>query len=686
MSIFLTDNERRLIAGNAGKPPLNRYYWALLNRASKRAEAPGLRDLDATPEWWYFAAEYLTDGAMACALKPSEQLRAWVRDVTLALVRRPEDDWVGPWFRDHGEPKTGQLETAHLAWSTAVALDLCPNVFTEAEADEVRGCLHDRAIPMCRRWLERNRRLVNWTCVLNAGLAVPAAVIGDKDALNLAESLFSVSVESFQPDGSHGESLQYANYAAYTCMLTCEALLRSGRDVTCERYAGYARWAAHSLFYCKPLAGWGQMPRPRNANFNDSAAIAAPSPDLLLHIAARNANTHLREAKLARWLVDTVYTGTVGQGPQHSSTFGIISRFGFLTLPLLPQACEGAAPAQLDEPLTAAFSCGDVLARDAWDGRTVLAVHGGGDPLCSPAHLHGDLNSFILVHNRERLLVDPGHSCYRGLIHGVETGTETHNTCSFEVDLSRFDTPEAREHWSASRILVQSTGGHRSLVGQQPGPPMDRGARRLLCERRDEVTIIGSEAAALYGAPITEFARFWFLCGPHALFVVDRVTAETPVFVRWHWLLNNRDDGLDLKLVPPDRLVARRGDAGLKIFHTAGGRLEGMRYAFVHDAYHPLPNQHGEGRSGSGRLLTWRSADSATAFTAVHALAMDDYGSAAGWHFRNREGEMALEAPGATQCWTLKADDSELRLCETGSGRLWTTTHRPDGSWIVKPS
>ncbi len=679
MPLFLTESERALIRAEQGRAPLNRYFWALHNRASKRAEQPGLRDVDATPEWWHYLAEYLTDAAMACALKPTEQLGAWVRDVTLSVARRPVDDWVGPWFRNHAEPKTGHLETAHVAWSIAVALDLCADVFTATEQDELRASLAERAIPMCRRWLQRNTHLANWRCVLSAGLTVAAAVLDDGAALDEARDEFLLNVETFQPDGSNAESLQYGNYAAYTCMLSCEALLRRGRQVSPARYAGYARWAAHSLLFCKPLSGWGAGPRPRSANFNDCGALTAPSPDLLLHLAARAQDSHPTEAALARWLVDTVYEPTVGQGPQDRATFGFVNRFGFLTLPLLPQACEGQSPAALHEPTVAGFSCGDVLARDGWRGRTVLAVHGGGEPLYGPGHLHGDLNSFILVHNRERLLVDPGHSCYRGLLHDVEMGTLTHNTCTFELSREAAAGLGLQEALLRPGMMEQSRSARRDIVNGQPGPPADRGARRLLAAQLGDVIAIGSEAAALYRAPLTRFARFWILCGSHVLFVIDRIAADAPVACRWNWLLNNRDGELDLKMVPPDRLVARRGDAGLKLFHLAGGTLGTMHYAHVHDAYHPLPNQLGEGRSGSGLLVNWM-ARPATALVGVHAVAMDDYGSIAGWHLKDEAGDPVMEAPGQVAAWRLSLRDDGFGVTETVSGAAWQIGEEA-GSW-----
>lgn len=67
---------------------------------------------------------------------------------------------------------------------------------------------------------------------------------------------------------------------------------------------------------------------------------------------------------------------------------------------------------------------------------------------------------------------------------------------------------------------------------------MARGGHRLLAERQGEVTVIGSECGELYGEPLTRFARFWILAGPHVVFVVDHVVATEPIRTHWHWVLN----------------------------------------------------------------------------------------------------------------------------------------------------
>lgn len=697
MPLFLDTREKENFTIYRRCHPVGQdFFWALCNRVDQRAASPGHHGDGREAQWWFSAAEFLTDAAMTHALKPSPTVAAWLRTEVLSLIRRPVSDWVGPPFRNHSDDTepVGHLETAHLTWGTAVVLDLAGDIFSDSERTEIETILRERGIPMCRRWLDRNHHLSHWRCVLGAGVAVAAAVLDDRAERERAVADYRLSLQIFQSDGSHGESLQYANSAAYTLMLAREALLR--RDpalasrLPAEPWNRMPRWQTASLFYQKPLAGWGPQPRARSANFNDSAALFRPSGDLLLHLACREKAIRPREAGLARWLFDTLYAGHPTLGPHDRATFGFFNDWGFLTVPLLPHAAPPITPAEAGLDEIEAFSCGDVLMRDAWDGRTILAVHGGGDPLCGPGHLHGDLNSFILVHNRERLLADPGHSCYRNLTHELKGSTRTHNTCTFQTGDE--EDPELQENTHSVRLLQQSRQARVSYDREsgRPGPAADRGARRLLAVRDGEIHVTGSEAGSLYDdGLISQFSRFWLLCGTHVLFVVDHIRSTRPVRTHWHWLMNNRDDFLELKCLPPDRLVARRGAAGMKMFHIGSGTLGSPEHACVHDAYSPEPADIGEGRPGSGKLVTWREAEPNTVRTVVHAIALDGYGSVAGWHLKQTgEGRFFLEGPGGRARWSVATDfedasHASIVLSESVSS-LSRTLRGADGGWTFE--
>ncbi len=682
MKIFLTDLEKQQIAAarQQGDLLVGRFWTALGIRVAQRAASPGLFGVGEDADWWYPAAEYLSDAAMVHAIQPTAPLAAWLRDVSLSVARRPESDWVGPWYRDHAtQPACGHLETAHLCWALAAVLDLAPDALTSAEQEEVRQILQEKGITLCRRWLERNEHLANWRSVMVAGMAAAAAVSGERASLEQAAQETRIGAQAFQPDGSYAESLQYANYLAFALMMSHESIRGAAPDLDVagpEVQARLIPWMVQSMLYARPLSGWDGAPRARAVNFNDCGATFRPSGDLLLFVAARCRDSHPVEAGLARWLFDEYYASVPYQPPHNLASFGLRNDWGFLTLRFLVHGAPAGSPDQSDLPVVAGFSNGNLFIRDRWDGRTVLAVQGGSGPLYGPGHLHGDVNSFQLVHNRQRLLVDPGHSCYRNLIHGIESATRTHNTCTF---LLSQDALGLQEDLAKATLLEQSNvfPRRRILDGRVDDPVPPRG-RRLLLGRIDEVTAAGSEAGDLYGEPLQEFSRFWLQAGPHVLFVVDRIVASRPVTTIWNWLFNHRDDNSTITVADAHTIVMRRGLAGLRLTHLADGQLSGPVFAFVHDAYHPEPQRLGEGRSGSGRLYRWIEPAPRAYRLAVHAIAVDDYGLIDRWT-AERTGEATYKVSRDNARWTLEIVREMPLTLVLGSehdGRRWELTER----------
>lgn len=685
MSLFFSPAELQQFALIRHTRPAAGLLAALRERVRQRAAAPGLLDRTTTVEWWHCTAEYLTDAAGLLAVSPEPAVSRWLRDAALAVARTDESAWVGPPFRDHSlHPARGNLETAHLAWGLAVALDLAPGIYTEAEREEIRIALRTRALPLCQRWLEHNAIVSNWRCVLTAGLAVSAAVLDDRAAMAEAARHFKSAAQAFQADGSYGESLQYANYAAFHLMLAWEGLVRRQPELVDELpllpHGRMVNWAACSHFYQKPMGGrWGSGDRPRAANFGDSAAIFRPTADLLLHVANRTAAVEPRTAGVARWLFDKLYLDQLRAGPWDRASFGFVNHFGFLSLPLLAGAAAPLPPAAAGLSPVVAFGNGDVLARDDWNGCTILALRtGGAEPLACCGHLHGDLNSFILVHLQERLLVDPGHSCYRGLIRELEAGSRCHNTCTFSGEGADYGLQE-----EVHRLLQQSVLPKRLLdANRQPLPPVQRATRTLLTTRIGEVTAVVSEAAAAYGPAVSEFTRVWLLAGPHALFVIDFITTSTPLRTTWHWVLNNRDGALALEPAAPDRLTLRRGEVAFKLLHVGPGRLAATAHGFVHDAYHPLPAQLGEGASGSGTLVQFTESRTATERCSIHAMVFGANSEIVDCEIHSHNGAVSLQDPAHT--WVLTRDEASRNLrLSNETGHTWTLAMLAAQCWTL---
>ncbi|MBC7892172.1 MAG: heparinase II/III family protein, partial [Sphingobacteriaceae bacterium] len=485
--------------------------------------------------------------------------------------------------------------------------------------------------------------------------------------------------EAFQPDGSYGESVQYGNYLALALTLSHEALIRrfpeKAATLDAPAYGRGMAWVASSQFYAKPLGGsWGDEPRARAANFNDSAALFRPSGDVLLHLATRSGSE--TERGLARWLFQEYYEPVPTQGPHDLATFGMVNDWGFLTLPLLTHDLPPAlSPKAAGLPLTHAFSNGHAFVRDAWDGKTILALNGGGEPLYGPGHLHGDLGSFILVHNQERLLTDPGHSCYRNLIHGLESSSQTHNTCSFLVEKESLGLQE--DMAKATLLEQKSVLPRRLILDGKPGAPINRGNQKLIAERDDAVSVVGVELAATYGSPIRLFSRLWLLAGSHVVFVVDTIEASQPVTTVWNWLVNNRD-GQTIAESNDSLLTVWRNGAGLKLW--PGGTVRGSHpvYGYVHDAYHVEPAELGEGRPGSGLVFRFTEKTPFVTRTVVHALALDTADALDAWVLETEHGDFTLTNGAKKWSLRLSVSDTAALTLTSGHGRAWAV--RPLGN------
>lgn len=684
MSVFFTQQERESVRDSLRDRVYSNLYWSLLSRVTKHAGLPGLSSGGTTTEYWHHAAEYLGDAAFAAALKPDVRLNGWVRSAALELARLPQEDWIGPWFREHSAPPRGHLETTHLAIAVSLALDLAPQVFTPQEQEELKSVLRDRAMPLCREWLDKNRHLANWRVILLAGYAVSAAILNDTEAMDRSAREFQFCLEGVQKDGSYGESLQYSNYCFYGMMMTHEALTRRGYTLDMTRYGRSIHWFCHSFLFRKPLAGWGEYPRPRSVNFNDSSAIFGADPDLLCHISRHLAECLPLEAGLASWMFRQLYSENPAQGPFDRTTFGFLNRPGFMTLVNYSRMAPPKSPAKL--PIFARFDNGNTSARSGWDETsTVLAMNTSGEGMNVTGHLHADLNSIVLSHRKERLLADSGHSCYRNLIHKFECATATHNTCTFTAS---GDASSLQENLLKLEMIEQKLPPQRRFSeSKEIQPPVRRQGRFLLAARKDDVTVFGNDAAEAYGSPVTEFSRFAFLCGENVVFIVDRLHTDAPVKTDWHWLLDNHDGELEYKIPVPDRLVVRRGNAGMKLFTLASSiHPNGFLNAYIHDAYHPLPSQTGEGVSGSGLLFNWCENEPVSGTrTVIHAIAVDEYGPVSQWHLR-KENDLSgsLEGPGSCCSWRVDASlPEQIVIEETVGNRRYSVTCSPDGKWSL---
>ncbi|MCU0391041.1 MAG: heparinase II/III family protein, partial [Thermoflexibacter sp.] len=246
---------------------------------------------------------------------------------------------------------------------------------------------------------------------------------------------------------------------------------------------------------------------------------------------------------------------------------------------------------------------------------------GNNDGCYTAGHLQGDLNSFMLVFDKERLLIDAGHSCYRNLIHGIESSTQTHNTCTF---LLENESLGLQEDLAKIKLLEQKNVlPRRKIVNGKPESPIERGGKIVHYERLGNISLVASEVANAYGAPIQEFLRVWVQVGAHLTFVIDRIQASEPVRTVWNWLVNNRDERTIWER-QSNLLSIYRHQVGMKLFNANQLTTSGVTYAYAHDAYHPEPNERGEGKAGSGLLFRHTDKEKQRKVLGINVIATDE--------------------------------------------------------------
>jgi hypothetical protein len=673
------DNEQlaRVRAAISSEGMASRLYTALARRERSYTAEPGIVTAADSMDWWHVVWERMSDVAFMQRIEPSDERAEWLRTETLAICDRPLDDWIGPFFRERTSPPAGMLETAHVGLAVASAAALCPEVFSDAERDRIAAALKEKCQILCERaltqrvaTLERapdapqNRgRLNNWFIVLLNGYGTVSAYLRDDAALNRAAEFYALATKIYNAD-SYGESLQYWNYATIHLAHLNEVMQAARPDLAAELdrscYTRCVTWVVQSHLYNKPLAGWGERSYPRALNFGDSTAMFRPTADVVLHIAARCKELHPTEAGLARWLFEQTFA-EIELEPTDRDSFGFFNHFRWPALVSLPEAAPPLSPDDAKLPLTQAFECGSVIIRDSRaENATTLGVQAGYRPLRVVGHRHLDQNSFILAHRRERIFVDPGHCCYRLAAQRASGG------------------PAGPPTWT----VYNQTGaglGQRPAAGRvaAPPPPINRLVR---LEDLDGVSIITSDAADAYGAPVTRAERTWIALLPHVVFLVDRIEAEEPLEIRSHFVFNNRDNRLSINAPTPTRLVLRRGDAAAKFFQLQSRGDDGAdvstrverSWGYVHDVYHPQPNQPGQGREGSADIRTFTTPPVRN-YLAIYSIVLDAEPAIRGWHVQPEEsGRFRVSSPDSNGPALAVRADGSLELVDEERGRTLT--------------
>lgn len=639
MSLFMTQTElARIRAARDSDTQLGALWRALKARTYRNTTEDTLVQSSDTQVWWHLVWERIRDAASVYAVEPEEKLGKWTHDRVMEIVHMDADEWIGPWFRTRLDPPMGALETAHVTNAVTEAYDLCPDLFSDEEKAEILVSLRERGLPFCREFVQKAKHLNNWYCVIAGGFAAAAVILGDRDAVRDAVGYYQKGASLYDEDG-YGETLQYGNYASLSLSHMRDVLVRFDPSLDAQLpldcIAGTVRWAVSSFLYIKPLGGErGDVLYPRSINFGDCAAIFRPTGEVLLQIAALYKDKTV--AGLARWLFDTTYQSPA-DGPDELATFGFYNHFSYVSLLWLPDAAEPISPAAADMPLMNVYKTGTATIRDSWSEKaTVLGAQIGYVEHPVGAHRHADHNSFVLAYDGERYFADPGHCCYRLQTWRDSCKSEYHNAWDF--------TDEA-----GVRYTQELSGSCKAPLNRLVEYPA-----------QGNFTILASDCAAAYGAHFKRAERVWITAFPHVMFMIDRVETDIPMKMTSHFVINNRDNGLTSKIADPVRLVFRRGQGGIKFFTFTDEPIElKQRWGYIHDNYHPLHNQLGQGREGSAEIFDYVT-DFADSHLIVHPFVMQETKEIVYWHIKSPAPHVyKILNRGNTHAWTLTLHPGE---------------------------
>ncbi len=628
MGIFVLKADKAKMLENINTDARFCNLWAdYVARVNTYTQTPTLEKMYDSTKWWHLIWERVGDAAFVYLMNGDERAGAFVHEAVMhTCLNRTPQEWIGPFYRPIEDEPIAKLETSHISCALCVAYDMCPDLFTDEEKRIITSLLRERILPWSRRHLEKDGYLNNWRMVILNGYVVAACVLGDDEAVAYAVDMFNYLVGAYNSD-SYGESVQYSNYAslhlthAYEVLTSFDPALADRLDTSYQ--ANLIKWYAANFMYMKPMSdkAWGDKPYPRTLNIGDSAAIFRPTADVLMHVAKRYKTSRPVDAGLAMWLFETTYKEDLL--PYDRSTFGFFNQYHYYTFInyVSTDELKPLSPKEANMPLIQTFETGITTYRTTWDNpKLILGIQGGYKERNISAHVHLDQNSFILAYNNERMLIDPGHCCYRLWISKFSRTAESHNTWTFEKENGEIITQ--------TRI----TGDIR--IGKTA--PMNVIKRS---EKIDDLFVFQSDCAKAYGDDIIKAQRTWLVLGDDIMIIVDNFKSELPVKPISHYVVNNSGEALtEERVLADNRIVILRNGVSTSFFPLeVNGQKVGMsrNWGALHDCYHPEPNRLGEGKEGSALIYDYKPTDYVTDYTSAHAVLFGKDTDAQKWQITN---------------------------------------------------
>lgn len=629
--------------------------WSSVLASADAVRTAGSLELpDDTATVYYHARGRLMNLALAAVVTRDPGYVSTYESIIDDLAGRDLNFWIGPDYPNRPRYQvyegrrryTGELETAALASGLAISFDWIRTLLSLPTRERVYGLLLGSAYPLLKNstLFQSERWVMNHLCVITSALTLVALSVegiraevqppGDEEPIlftgedadrikaegvpidadiDLISGALGSWMATIDADGSYGEGFHYWAYPVNCLFFALEALANV-REIELPEMSCLARSLEWAVYNQVGLFDHAEFDRPVAISVNTydcPYVFQMEAPEVLLYL-------RRFASPLAAWYIEQFL---LPDPPRPDALHTAFHECPAALVALDVPEVAPRSPGDLCLPPSRVFhDTGFVYLRDGWSGvasasgDTVFSLASGGGGRAN-SHQHYDKNSVSLFSRGEYWIVDPGHSCYRGEIHGAyDRRTHAHNTLCFDAadqDLAFVEKGMKPEE----RKPVISHHNRAEVVCKRHYPRFD---------------YVASDGRRCYEPWLAGFTRrVWFIRDDY--FVIwDHVDpGDHPGAPSLGINLNNRDGELSLDADGPI-LRARRPNSDLAVqvlapasagFDFSDGRL--------HLAYHILPGMPVEGEPGTAQRVDFALDGQPRAFDLVWLVAPLERGEAA---------------------------------------------------------
>ena len=639
--LFFSEKDVPRLRERTGDPKFSAVWRSVTDTADRVCAAGSLTFPEDTFTVFYFIRDRLACLALAALLTAEDRYARTLRKIVTALAAEPIGFWQGPAYPNrprtrvyHGrEVLAGELETAAITTGVVLAYEWGYSFFTEDERRMILTALREKAYPLLLNstLFQMENWVMNHLCVIASAL-VQLLLLTEDDperSPDLATALEALRLwcAKIESDGSYGEGYHYWSYPVNCLSAAAHALLHT----TGKRIPGMHNleksfeWALYNQIGKYDVEGFDR-PVAAAVNVHDCPLLfQMEAPEVLLY-------ANCFRNPLAQWYLEAFL---LSDPPRPDALHAVWHRMLAFLFALYDDSNRSEPPSVLD-PDRVFAETGFTYLRSGWNGLcgdgndTVLELQSGGGGR-SRSHQHFDKNSILLHSHGEYLLVDPGHSCYRGTAHeDYDTHTLAHNTITINgKDQSLNFVEKGMLHDE-----VRDFTSHNNR------------ARITFKDFHSDVCFVRSHAEKCYEPYLPVCVRSILYVKPGLFLVHDTVEAGTDDVISSGWNLNDRDGKLSLA-VDGMSVTARRPKAALHMrFFSETPLTLSQESGRLHYAYHILPDQAVEGKDGSVRRLVLSGKGRMDAFVLLCATAPDEVAPGSDCRFGSRGAELTLRYGG----------------------------------------